>query len=618
MIGLSYSIIQLITFAFLGIILFTFSLIVGLLLFNIKLNNNIKSYFINSFLGILFIISIYSFFNVGYKTINLLPFIFLLYLCYKNKERFVWKNFSLRACLPILYIFPIVFILYCYYNVPVSIENDIRFYSKITYALGHFHQENVYHFYNSYNSSFNGLMPYHYTEFWLASIFNTLYSVKSIIALKYIAYPFLISAIAYGIIGFVNGNKLLVFILFIALSLIPLYKFSFINTGFVINTDFWLRPNFIIYYYSLLPLFYLIHEKKWTLFFLIGAIISSISVIILPCLLSAMFFLSLVLFYKKEITKTEFINYIFILGLSVFVMIIIYSVFGPKVNLFSQRSFIEILSSSLSIWKALIFTLCSLLLQSGILLLISFFINKCFIKEAINYFIFLFIGFQLIIGITVFQLVNQLDNSYQFPYYGYAATGFILIITLLNFINSVVNKNLRYFSIMALAFFCVYISSPLFNFKFNESLETINLTESKLSKKWIVRVENYLKDNPQAKGGFVLSEKDLVDISPKSRESLTNQLGSFMAYYTDDCNLKSLTCIDTLMFDKTKDNKKNYEKLISWIKIFPQYTNQSDVESILKRGEIDYFICTKEKIINDTSLVIIQDVNSSYCFVCKN
>src|ERR1700740_2987222 len=164
MIGSSYSIIQLLTFSAIGLVLFIVCLLIGLLFYSVRLNNNIKTYFFNSFLGFFTIVCLYSYSIVGLKTINLLSGIVLVYLYFKKNGRFKFDKLNYKELTPVLYIFPIVFILFGCSSYPSNIECDVQYYSKVAYSLREFKQENLYHFYNQYNSAFQGIMPYHYYE----------------------------------------------------------------------------------------------------------------------------------------------------------------------------------------------------------------------------------------------------------------------------------------------------------------------------------------------------------------------------------------------------------------------------------------------------------------------
>ncbi|HTA62682.1 MAG TPA: hypothetical protein VK835_09510 [Bacteroidia bacterium] len=615
MIGSSYSIIQLLTFSGVGLILFTVSLLTGLLFYNIKLNNNIKTYFLNSFLGLFTIICLYSFMVVGFKTINLLSGIVLIYLFLKNGNRFKFDKINFKEVAPVLYIFPIVFVLCGCFTLPTSIEYDVRFYAKIAYSLKEFRQENLYHFFNQYNSQFQGITPYHYFEMWLTSLIIFLFPIKSIIAIKYITYPFFISSICYGTLGFIKKNKFLFSVLFVFLSTLPLYIVSILGSGFPVYTDFWLRPNFITYYYILLPIFYFIIDKNWTYLYLIAIIGCAISVIIIPCLFGGIFLLSILLVHQKTINKREFLTLNSLLLAACVFSAMLFNFFAPNNNLVVNHPFKDILIGSLSIWKAVIHSIVTLCLESLSLVGVIFLLNRFKIKDSnFNYILYL-VSFQAVIGILLFQSLNKLDNAYQFPYFAYAAIGFTVIIGLLLLIDTLKKSIIKYFLAGILVAICLWFSYSEYNFKsLNMSLEDKNLNN--ISKAWVNAVSNFISLNKEAKGGFVLSKKDLESLDPKSRSSITIQTGSFISYITDNCNLLNLTCKDTLLSDKSLKNEEVFNKVEKWMEAFPLYTQECNVNEYLKSKKIDYFICSKFFVNTDTSLAkIFADSESNYLFV---
>src|SRR5882762_2015623 len=105
MINSSYSLVQLLLFSGIGIILFLVSTLIGLFLFNLKLDNHLKSYVGNSFLGVVTLISIYSICFVGIKTVNIVALLVLIYLVISNPLKFKLPDIHWREFLPLLYIF---------------------------------------------------------------------------------------------------------------------------------------------------------------------------------------------------------------------------------------------------------------------------------------------------------------------------------------------------------------------------------------------------------------------------------------------------------------------------------------------------------------------------------
>jgi hypothetical protein len=562
---------------------------------------------------------LYSFFQVGYRTINVLPFIVLIYLFYRNKNKFQWNSLDIKAILPVFYIFPITYLIYGCYSLPISIENDVRHYSKIAYSLGVFKQENFYHFYNAYNSNFNGIMPYHYIEMWLTSIINIFFHIKSIIAIKYVSYPFFVSCISFGVLGFVNTKRFFFFLLFLFLSSFPLYFISVFKSGWEVYTDFWLRPNFLIYYYSLVVLFYLIVEKKWVLLFLLGIIISSTSIIIIPCLFGGLFMLSVWLTSKNEICLKEMIKLNLLLFISFLFMLFMDIVFSPSVNINMNHPFLVLLISSIKLWKAVIHTITTLMIECGFLILLGYLINRVFIKENKFYFIYIFVFFQCVIGVCLFQMLNQLDNSYQFPYFAFASSGFMLILSFLLLVHSLKNKFAMFALGISTMFLCFYLLKPRLDFILLEKdIAWTNLIKNQVDDKWILQVSNYLKSHPEAKGGFVVSKNDLQDFPPKSRNCVTFQMGSFLAYLTDNCNLPDITCKDTLLSDKNETNKKEFEKAETWMAAFPDFIQECDPLQYLVNSKLNYFVCTSKNFRSNTNnIAVIENEKSKYIFVIR-
>jgi hypothetical protein len=611
MTGSGSSLIQLLCFSLLGMGLTTVSLFVGIFLYNIRLGNPFRSFFLNSFLGLFTIICIYSFTRAGFKTVNDIAFLALVFVAYKNKDRFRYVRTDLKPLVHILYIFPVVFLLYGYYTLPGSIENDVRYYAKIAYSLQAFGQENLYHWYNTYDHELNGMMPYHYSELWLAALFNQFLGIKSVIALKYLAYPYFISNICVGMLGLIQKAGPLEFLLFIALTLLPFHIVSVFSTGYVVYTDFWLRPNFIMYYFGLLALFYLVMEKRWILLWMCAVVISTTSVIIIPCLFGGLFILSLALSYKKDIQLREFIFLNAVLLVTGMLMVALYLGFAPHVNLFGGQSLVNLLHASLAPWKAVVFITAALICECVLLILTAVLFNRFFIRLPSVWYVYLFALSQVIIGVVLFQSLNQLDNSYQFPYFAFAASGFVLIITIVLAVDRSkrIAKPWITFSIVLLAMF---YTRQDFHFRILQSLERTNLLESGLSDGMISASREYLKNGKS--GGFVLRTHDLNSFTPKARNCLTNQLGSFVAYISDNCNLPSLTCLDTLFEDKTTLNAKDFAKAANWYKVFPNYTKDCDPYSYLARNEFDYFICTRPATVKP-GYKIIDDPHCLYAIV---
>jgi len=578
-----------------------------------------NAFFLGSFLGFFTLITIYSIVVTGFKTVNVIALPVLVYLFYSNSKKFELSSYNYKTLLHLLYIFPITYFIYGCFLLPTSIENDVRYYAKISFALAEFGQENVYHFYNKFDKGFWGIMPYHYTEMWLTSFFNVIFKVKSIIALKYMTYPFFISSLGYGVFGIVKRTSFFTFILFLGLSALPFFHISVFGSGFPVYTDFWIRPNFIIYYYVLLALFLLIIEKNWNLLFLFVIICGTASVIILPCLYGGLFIFSTVLMFRKDIKVQKFVFLNASLLLFFILLITLNGIFSPALSLYSGLSFPEIIAYSLSIWKAVVFSIVTIIIECGMLLLVGYLLNRYLVKEDALNFIYLFILIQVVIGVVLFQMLNQLDNAYQFPYFPFAATGFILILSIIMVLDSHSFVRLRTSLIALLIVFCCFTSYKNFNFsKFDMSLEDKNLFREKVSKDWVRNTRKYFEANPEALGGFVVTKADLKNFPPNTRNCLTYQWGSFLSYITDNCNLPDLTHTDTLLADKNETNAGLFTKAETWMNVFPKYTHRSSAISFLDEGELDYFISFKNLPIPDSGFFRIEDSKTELVLIGKN
>ncbi|HKC69004.1 MAG TPA: hypothetical protein VKG26_12290, partial [Bacteroidia bacterium] len=185
-------------------------------------------------------------------------------------------------------------------------------------------------------------------------------------------------------------------------------------------------------------------------------------------------------------------------------------------------------------------------------------------------------------------------------------------------VNHLQNKFIKC-SITVIVFFTsIYASYSSFDFNSlsSISLENKNLLQNNISSNWIKNASLYFKNNTTARGGFVLSKADLADFGPKSRSCITIQNGSFISYITDNCNLPSLTCKDTLLSDKNTENGAEFEKVEKWMEAFPLYTKECNVNEYLKDKKIDYLICSKNVLNIDTSIAtIFSDEKSKYLLV---
>ncbi len=571
-----------------------FSFLIGSIFINTFSNNNARKAFYNTVFGAIALISFFSFAFVGIKTVNTIAIILLIYFSLSEKKYFKADYKTISELLPLIYIIPIVIICYSMYAYPESINNDFKYYSKIAYQLPKNKYENFYHFYNTYANTFNGVTPYHYTELWLAAIFNLITNSLSVIALKNFSYPLIISFVAFGFIINTTKNKILILILLLTLSIFPLGKYlSVVNIGWNIITDFWQRPNFIMYYLLLTLCYNSVMDKNWKLFYLIISIGFTFSFVLVPGTLVALIALNiyLKLFFKiswKQIVKNLYLPIFIALGL-----IILYKIYSPSINVTTQFDLFQILLYNVSIWKAIIWSILVLLLQGAIIPVLFYFFQLKFNNNDELKLFGIFIIILLVIGVFMFQLLTQIDNAYQFAYFGYAAIGFVFmalcisVLEKITFNNTIVNCTIILVSVLI-----IYISPNKFTLPvLKNGIAEAHLINENMSTSFKNKFKKYLYLNTQAKGAFIYHSSVQNKYQPKDRHCLTKQIGSSIAYLTNNCNLPSITCYDILHQDLTNKNSLQFKKLDTWINAFPLYTKVCNPIYYLQNKSIDYFIC---------------------------
>ena len=581
----------------------------GVFVFNVQSGQPTRRAFFNVILGMLLLIDLYSCICTGFKTVNVFSLAVLAYIAKGNQQFFKIKNLDFKTLLPLLYIFPALFILYNMYTLQISVEDDTKYYSKIAFALKETGNENFYHFYNSYDAKFNGVVPYHYIELWLASFFKFTTGTLMIFSLKHFTYPFLISLFIFGFLATVQKYRLLFFAVVLALTLLPLATYlNIIETGWVVMSDFWLRPNFIPYYLLFILLYNAVLDNNNTLFYLVIALGLTFSIVIVPSIVLSLFLLAAYLFLTKKQTLKQSFRYMLPALFVLAGMLVMYRLFGAKINVTTDFSIKEMVLHNLKIWKAIVFASVILVAEGSLVVGIMFLYNKLVHKnEQVSRFI-IFIFFLLLTGVLMFQALNQVDNSYQFAYFAYGGVGFVFIALIVKMLDTIKMQGIKIAAAVAVVFACLFlcVRGDFSTTALSSTLRETDLRNAHVSPEWAQHFESYLSGHPRAKGSFLYSS-DLVMFMPKGRHCLTKQLGSYVSYFTDDCNLPSITCRDSVLHDMTEATKDAFKKPIGWLNAFPDYTNDCNPVNYLKSGQFDYFICHINVPIADSAVIVVAD-----------
>ncbi len=601
MIGNLSSIYQLSIFSAFSIVVFMLLAYMGSFAFRSGSNSEVKNIFLNTFFALLFCVSIYAIIISKGITINLFLLGVLIYLSINNrkeKQQFVKPDLALLLKLSL--IFPFIIFITGYYVFPDNIENDIRFYSKISHSLGKFGQENAHHFYNSQGKEFSGTYPYHYTELWLNSIFATILGVTNVIALKYITYPFLISLVFIGFVSF-SKNSVVGFLAAFAISIFPLFiLFNFKDINYYTYSDFWLRPNFIMYYLGILSLCIFIFEQNYHLVLLTSLIVLTFSITLIPGLLAAIIIFWIIAKRKKVLTWKQFISYNSATAFFLIGMMIFYKLTMTTVKLIPMKPVGELLVQDMIIWRAIVGITAILTIEFLIIPMVIFLLNKFAFKiRSVNE-IVISVIFSGIGSIIFFQVFNNIDNAYQFPYFSYCfATAFLIIFVIIILNN--LNKRAHFISAAVFILCGCYFLRTYHTIdltKCSYSLAEINLSREGFNQNEVKMLKDLIKDN--SKGSFAFSKNDLKDYSPKRRQSMVVQVGSYLSYLYDNSDQYLVTCKEDLLSDKDEKRKDAYEKLESWLTVFPKYTLNCDLRDELNKGEFDYLVVTNKYVLPDS------------------
>lgn len=608
--------VEAIFFSLIGITIFLVSTVIGSFFFNQRYYEGRGQILLNSFLGLFTIIAVYSFYYVGIKTINLFSFLIIIYLFWQNPKKFKLTKFDFRNIMPLVYIFPIVFVIAAFYKLPDSIENDVRYYAKIGSCLTRYKVENRFHFYNEFDPNFRGTMPYHYFELWFTSLIVKFSGIKSLIALKYIVYPFFISSLTFGIISIVNKRPFFTIIFFLALSFIPLHLLSFNKTGFPNYSSIWLRPNFTVYCYVLICLFLQLKANDFRNFFLFALIGATVSVTIMPVLFAGIMLFTLLQYKQKQLTTRLLFFYNSIEVIFIALIAFFFLFFSANINMLEAPSIFTSIFDGLRLWKAMIGYVFYTSLELFSISVLIYCANKYLLKLFYIYNILFLVCILLLVGIIGFQLTNQVGNSYQFPYIAFCSLSLLLIITVIHLIYTLFQRAIK---ILVALFFGVYFLQIIYNSpNFNQSLKERNLPDG-VSRMWAKKVSNYLEMYPEKNGGFFVSTKELKDFPPAHRNCITFQPMSFLAYYTEHCNFPDLTSIDTLLSDFKIGKEKDYEIMLSWKKVFPRFANEANPVNFLKDNRLDFIICDSSNThLFSKDWPIFRDTKTKFILITKN
>lgn len=341
--------IELIKYFLLNIVLFAIVFIIGKLIVN-SLEKQTKDYNLFHFLlvGLISIVLCYSIIKSKFISIHiiLIPLIILYVSINKIKFRFYWTRINWKS-----EILPFIFLLSVIYFIQFNLYFDIfsneykrifldnYTYSSIVSNLNSFGVEN-----SDYSLSFNiptfrhQVMPYRYSDLWIASFVSYLFKTSAISSYILISSSFVLTLVVYLIYSqlLTKNHKVLQ-------STITAFILSFSSILFI----FYLNPVEELKYLSETSFIGVFKQKTAlaTLFFLLGLfnfnnfkkaffcfiVIPILYVSYLPSIWGGLFLYLLIniiyRFKKREKIKEE-IMFIFVLIFTIVCYFIFYNLFG--------------------------------------------------------------------------------------------------------------------------------------------------------------------------------------------------------------------------------------------------------------------------------------------------
>jgi hypothetical protein len=574
----------------------------GAFVFRSDRGTETKNIFLNVLLSILLCLSLYSVVICQGVTLNSLLLIILAYLVYSNyKVKQVFIKPNINVLIKLAAIFPVIVFIIGYYVFPNNIENDIRFYSKISYCLGKFGQENVHHFYNSEGTEFRGTYPYHYTELWLNSLFAEVLHVPNLIALKYVTYPFLMSLIFVGFASFSHKNMIVGILVSFGISVFPLFiLFNFKNINYYIYSDFWLRPNFIMYYLGILTLLIFIFERNYKQVLVMSLIVFTFSITLIPGLLAGMITFWLYLKNRKKFEFKQLISYTCVTALFLTSMAIFYRLSKTSLNLIPIAPLLQLINENITNFRGIIGISFILIMEAMIIPILTYLTNRFVFKFEIFNGTILLVIISTIASILFFQFFNHIDNAYQFPYFSYCFATVVLIIFILRAINNLSVKA-QIAGVIIFAFCTIYILKNYHTISLKDkdrNLSDINLMREGFKDSEVDELRTFIHQT--SKGSYAFCKEDLENYGPKRRQSMVVQLGSYLLYVHDNSNQYLITCKEILLSDRNKNNQVVFEKLESWLRFYPKYSINCDLIEQLAQNGFNYLVVSKEYLLPDS------------------
>ncbi|HWY37020.1 MAG TPA: hypothetical protein VNY73_00580 [Bacteroidia bacterium] len=579
-------------------------------------------YFFSNLFTYLLVAFIYAFCKAGVHTVLILIIPLVLFYCFAQRPRSQGassKNF-LSQLLPAATLLMLCAFFCFIYILPRSIEGDVTYYAKLASYFKGPGIENNFHYYNDLLNENLGLVPYHYFELWFASFVSLLSGFTSLVTLKFIVYPYLMALCFIGMAGLyehISQKKASIFNLLIIFSLSFLsglagQYLSIKCSGWDILLSLWYRPNFILNYLAIIPLILSLHNKDRGLLAFSSMLACFFSVTLIPALLPAVYvFLAYEWLIKREKLKTVLLPGIYISGF-VIMYFLFYSLHQSDFNFIESRSISSIILTSFKIWKATLGTFLNMSIRCLVFVPLFYWLYK---KNFIGLSTIVFFTLISVLSIGTFQLLNQLDNSYQVPHFAFCVLGCLLTLTCLYLLDKL-NIAFLAMTTLLLLVFSVYANKkqliPFADFKDNRPFF---VSQKGLSVDFAKRTASVL-ETLTLPCGFYFSDDQIKRTEQRYRTESTLQPLQEIAYYTDKSNMICVNKKEQMLQGEGRGKEINQ----FWYNSFPSYSLYDNPYKYIEEGKLGALLISNngiKELPDTTSLfdikktIIIKDTKWS-------
>lgn len=544
------------------------------------------------FLVLVFVYALYKA-SVHTEMILIIPILLFFYFTQRPKLQ---RTSIVRPLMPITVLLSLCTFFCFIYILPRSIEGDVTYYAKLAAYFKGASIENNFHYYNDLLKEDLGLVPYHYCELWFTSLVSMLTGFKSLLTLKFVVYPYLMSICFIGMAGLyehLTSKKASLFTLLILFFLglltgITGQYLSIKCSGWDILLSMWYRPNFLLNYLIITPLILSLHNKDRNLLALSAILACLFSVTLIPAVLPAVYvFLAYEWLVKKEKFKTIVWPGVYI---SVFVGLYFsfYSLHQSDFNFIESKSITSIIFISFKIWKATLGTFLNMSIRCLIFVPLFYWLYK---KGFLHLSVIIFFILISVLSIGTFQLINQFDNSYQIPHFAFCVLGSLLMLSCVYGLSKL-NAGLQTVFVMLLFIVAVYTNQkqiiPLENIMDNRHFF---VSQKGLSTEFAEQTAAEL-EKLNLPCGFYLDSEQIKKTEMRYRTESTLQPIQEIAYYTDKSNMVCVNTKEQMLQGEGRGKEINE----FWYNIFSGYSVYNDPFKYIEEEKLGALLVSNNAI----------------------